>query len=429
MQISIFWFRRDLRLYDNKGFYHALMNNTGVLPIFIFDKNIIGKLPENEARIEFIYLNLKEINSRLGFLGKGIKVYSGTPTEVFSELMATYNIAAVYSNMDHEPYGIERDWEVKNLLSTANIPFNQYLDHLIFDKTETLKNDGTPYLVFTPFSKKCLAVLNENHFQYYPSESLLSKLCDIENNTLSDLQEYGFKPSGIKFTQPVADVSIISDYHNTRDFPYLNGTTRIGIHLRFGTVSIRALAKSTFSLNKKYFNELLWREFYAMILWQFPSVVTNEFKPQYSRILWLNNYEEFERWKSGTTGYPIVDAGMRELSQSGYMHNRVRMITASFLTKHLLIDWRWGEAWFAFKLLDFELSSNNGGWQWAAGCGCDAAPYFRIFNPEEQQKKFDPKMEYIKKWVPEVHSSAYPQPMVEHKFARERCLSAFKNAL
>jgi len=428
MNYTIFWFRRDLRLTDNKGLYYALKQGN-VLPIFIFDNNITAKLPSDDARIEFIHQSIKQIEKTLSAKGKGIKVFSGDPAEIVRELIEKLPVRSVVCNMDHEPYGIERDEHIKEILESSGIQFSQFLDHLLFQKREVLKDDGTPYQVFTPFSKKCLTILSDDHLYNYPSEELISNFVDQKENKIPDLKDLRFSPSGIVFSNNEISEGIIGAYDQTRNIPSVAGTSRLGLHLRFGTISIRKLARIARNTNAAYLNELLWREFFAIILWHFPRVVSEEFKPQYSRILWRNNPDEFELWKNGETGFPIVDAGMRELSETGYMHNRVRMITASFLTKHLLIDWRWGEAWFALKLLDFELSNNNGNWQWAAGCGCDAAPYFRIFNPEEQQKKFDKEMSYIKKWVPEVLTAKYPKPIVNHKFARERCLNAYKTAL
>jgi deoxyribodipyrimidine photo-lyase len=426
---SIFWFRRDLRLKDNKGLYYALKNETNVIPLFIFDDNIINGLPRNDARVNFIYSSLENINKTLSDNNKSMWIFKGNPYEIIGSLAEKYNIRAVYTNYDHEPYGINRDLEIKTLLQRQNIPLLSYLDHLLFEKDEILKSDGTPYQVFTPYARKCREALTESHFKYYTSERLLSNFTNTRPPNSFDLWQEGFKPSEIPI--PVLDnkLPIIKRYNQTRDFPSQNGTTRLGIHLRFGTISLRQLGHQSFHVNSVFFNELLWREFYAMILWHFPHVINKSFKPQYDNIEWRNNKDEFELWKAGKTGYPLVDAGMRQLSKTGYMHNRVRMITASFLTKHLLIDWRWGEAWFAEKLLDYELSSNNGGWQWSSGSGCDAAPYFRIFNPTEQQKKFDASGSYIRNWVNEFDTFQYPGPVVEHKMARERCIKVYKDGL
>ncbi|MFW5777845.1 MAG: cryptochrome/photolyase family protein [Bacteroidota bacterium] len=427
---TIFWFRRDLRLYDNKGFYHALKDSGNVIPVFIFDTDIIDSLPKNDARVEFIHRSLEKINKQLEENQGQIYIFQGKPVEIFQKLIKDINIKAVYSNKDHEPYGINRDQEIADFLASKDIPFRSYLDHLLFEKEEVLKKDGNPYTVFTPYKNKCYEVLNQKkHFETYDSEKLLQNISLPQKRKFPGLRDIGFQPSGIRFPEKEQSTYIIPEYDKTRDYPARKGTTRLGVHLRFGTVSLRKLAKYALKHNQTFFNELLWREFYAMILWHFPHVSNKSFKAKYDKIEWQNDQENFKKWKMGKTGYPIVDAGMRQLKETGYMHNRVRMITASFLTKHLLIDWRWGEAWFAEKLLDFELSSNNGGWQWSAGSGCDAAPYFRIFNPHEQLKKFDKNFQYVKEWVKEWDSDQYPEPVIDHKFARERCLKVYKEAL
>jgi len=429
LQYAVFWFRRDLRLEDNKGLFQALNNHDNVIPLFIFDTDILSKLNPSDARVEFIHRCLVQMQQELAKTGKSLLVRVGKPVEVFNDLLNNYDIRWVYTNLDHEPYGIERDRQIEELLVSRGVSFHGLNDHLLFEKGEVLKPDQTPYTVFTPYARKCREKLTGNHFKTYPSEKLMEHFAGIPVSPLPSLEEVGFQHSGIEFPVSTGKETIIANYDQTRDYPGLMGTSRLGVHLRFGTVSLRQLASQGFTANAIWFNELIWREFYAMILRHFPHVTTNAFKPQYDYIAWRDAPEDFERWKDGKTGYPMVDAGMRELAQIGYMHNRVRMVTASFLTKHLLIDWRWGEAWFAEKLLDFELSSNNGGWQWSAGTGCDAAPYFRIFNPTEQQKKFDPEHIYIKKWISEWNTGKYPQPMVEHKFARERCLEIYKAAL
>ncbi|MBW6478216.1 MAG: DNA photolyase family protein [Bacteroidales bacterium] len=427
--VNIFWFRRDLRLSDNKGLYFALKDSDNVVPLFIFDTDITDSLPDNDARVEFIHNSLSKMQNELREKQSNMLVFKGKPIDVFKIITDDYQIKAVYCNKDHEPYSIERDEKIRKFLDSKNIEFHSFLDHLLFDKDEVLKNDGTLYHVFTPYARKCREVITTDHFKLYPSEDLLKNFKPIEDVKFPDLKDIGFKPSQIEFPEKENKGGIIETYDKTRDYPFQEGTTRLGVHLRFGTISLRQLAKKALEKNDTYFNELLWREFYAMILWHYPKVVNRSFKPEYDNIEWINDKQQFERWKEGMTGYPMVDAGMRQLAQTGYMHNRVRMITASFLTKHLLIDWRWGEAWFAEKLLDFELSNNNGGWQWSAGSGCDAAPYFRIFNPESQQKKFDPENKYVKNWIPELDSDKYPKPIIDHKEARERCLKVFKKAL
>ncbi|MCS6928308.1 MAG: DNA photolyase family protein [Saprospiraceae bacterium] len=437
--IAIFWFRRDLRLDDNAGLYHALRGPHPVLPLFIFDTNILDNLPSRrDARVEFIHQALIALKQRLRALGSDILVQHGRPLEVWNQLIHTYRIAAVYTNRDYEPYAIQRDTAVKNMLAQRGIPFQTFKDHVIFEKDEVLKEDGKPYTVFTPYSRKWRAKLNEQlqpdgtsfYLTSYPCDKYFHNFLSVaEALPFPTLADIGFEPANIPFPPASVPCSLIRNYDKTRNFPGIAGTSRLGVHFRFGTISIRQKARHAQQLNDTYLNELIWRDFYSQILAHFPHVVNHPFQPQYEHVAWRNAPEEFQLWCEGRTGYPIVDAGMRELNATGYMHNRVRMITASFLTKHLLIDWRLGEAYFAQKLLDFDLASNNGGWQWAAGCGTDAAPYFRIFNPIEQAKKFDPELTYIRKWVPEFGTPAYPKPIVEHHFARQRCLQAFKAAL
>ncbi len=455
--ISLFWFRRDLRLDDNAGLYHALKGlaqglargsaSCPVLPLFIFDREILDELEDKkDARVEFIYCAVSDLKKRLEEMGSTLLIRYGKPQEIWLQLMQEFNIAAVFTNRDFEPYAMERDNTVRQMLSDQNIPFHTYKDHVIFEKDEVLKNDGTPYTVFTPYSKRWLEKLHTKwrtiqgedgepqrvsfYLTSYPTEKYFSNLLKISPSTNSpQLSDMGFEPAGIEFPPTSVARSLIRNYDKTRDIPSLSGTSRLGVHFRFGTISIREKARNAQWLNATYLNELIWRDFYSQILGNFPHVVGNPFRPQYDRVEWREAPDDFEKWKNGLTGYPIVDAGMRELNATGYMHNRVRMIVASFLSKHLLLDWRLGEAYFAQKLLDFDLASNSGGWQWAAGCGTDAAPYFRIFNPSEQTKKFDPEHKYIRKWVPEFGTPRYPQPMVEHTFARERCLRTYKEAL
>jgi deoxyribodipyrimidine photo-lyase len=429
-KISIFWFRRDLRLDDNAGLYHALKKGLPVLPIFIFDKNILDRLEDKkEGRVEFINQSILNLNERLKEIGSSVKVFYSTPEIVFKELVKEYTITAVYTNHDYEPYAEERDSAVKDFLNKNKIEFKSYKDQCIFEKDEVTKDDGKPYTVFTPYSRKWKLRLTDFHVKPYPNKKYFANFLKTKSFNVPTLKELGFEKSGLEFPLTSISNSIITNYKEQRDFPAIKGTSKLSLHLRFGTVSIRALAKQALVLNETWLNELIWRDFYMMILYHFPHAAKNSFKPQYDRIEWRNNEVEFKAWCEGKTGFPIVDAGMRELNATGFMHNRVRMIVASFLVKDLLIDWRWGEAYFAKKLLDFDLSANNGGWQWAAGSGCDAAPYFRVFNPTEQTKKFDPKYEYIKKWVPEFNTSSYPKPIVEHASARLRVLAVYKEAL
>ncbi len=429
-KINIFWFRRDLRLNDNVGLFHALEASLPVLPIFIFDKKILGKLSlKTDARVTFIYHQLEKIKQELEKAGRSLKVLHSTPLEAFQGLWTEYEIKTVFTNRDYEPDALERDTEMENFLKSKNIGFLTFKDHVIFEKNEIVKDNGEPYTVFTPYSKKWKLLLADKTIPQFKSEKLLSKVLQNKPFPMPTLENIGFEESRISI--PMSDVSteLIANYALTRDIPSLKGTSRLGIHLRFGTVSIREITIKAQKQSETFLNELIWRNFFIDILWHFPHVVNKSFKPKYDFIQWRNDEKEFEKWCRGETGFPMVDAGMRELNETGFMHNRVRMVTASFLVKHLLIDWRWGEAYFAEKLLDFELASNNGNWQWAAGCGCDAAPYFRIFNPESQQKRFDPEGKYILKWVPEYGTLSYPQPMVEHTSARERTLATFKRAL
>lgn len=429
--VNIFWFRRDLRLVDNAGLYHALKNNKQVVPIFIFDKNILDQL-DNKAdrRVEFIHAALNEIQTTLIKPGSSLEIFYATPAEAFTELLEKYTIEKVFTNHDYEPYARERDAAVESLLKTKAVSFHSFKDQVIFEKDEVIKDDGKPYTVFTPYSRKWRSISNEFHFRSYPTDKYFNKFYKQPAVPLPALASMGFTAVEKSFPSKELNDQLVLKYGEQRNFPAISGTSKLGVHLRFGTVSIRQIAKASSSLSDTYLNELIWRDFYQMILWHFPDVGKGKaFKPAYDQIEWRRDKGEFEKWCNGQTGYPIVDAGMRELNTTGFMHNRVRMIVASFLTKHLLLDWRLGEAYFAEKLLDFDLAANNGGWQWAAGSGCDAAPYFRIFNPYLQTKKFDPKLEYINKWVPELNELSYPGPIVEHEFARKRCLELYAKAL
>jgi deoxyribodipyrimidine photo-lyase len=428
-EVSIFWFRRDLRLTDNAGLYRALSQEKNVLPLFIFDEEILSELPEKDARVEFIHNTIETIKNDLNKHGSDIVVKYGKPINVWKQLFETYSIKSIYTNHDFETYAINRDAEVGELAKKNGASLHTFKDHVIFEKDEVVKDDGKPYTVFTPYSRKWKKKLRSFYLKTYPTEKYFDNLLKTRIVDFPSLESMGFEKSDIEIPSAHVAEDIINTYDKTRDYPAQKGTTRLGLHLRFGTISIRKLAQEALKLNETYLNELIWRDFYAMILYHFPKVETEAFKSQYDQIPWRNNKNEFEAWCKGQTGYPIVDAGMRELNNTGYMHNRVRMIVASFLTKHLLIDWRWGEAYFAEKLLDFDLASNNGGWQWAASSGCDAAPYFRVFNPELQTKKFDPDLKYIRKWVPEFQSLSYPKPIVNHKMARERVLKTYKEAL
>ncbi|MFA6084912.1 deoxyribodipyrimidine photo-lyase [Mucilaginibacter sp.] len=429
--VSVFWFRRDLRLTDNAGLYHALKSGNPVLPFFIFDKEILDELEdEDDARVSFIYKAIEEVNKECQKHHSSLLVVYDKPDHAWKKLISQYNIAAVYTNHDYEPYAKERDVAIKSLLAKHGIDFKTYKDQVILEKNEVLKDDGKPYTVYTPYKNKWYQKLKPFYLKAYPNEKYFKNLLKFEAPAMPTLTEMGFVKSTITYLGKEYD-KVIADYAKNRDFPAVTGTSHVGVHLRFGTVSIRRCARDAYEADEKtWLNELIWREFYMMILYHFPQTMDHAFRPEYDRIKWINDEAQFEDWCKGETGFPLVDAGMRELNATGYMHNRVRMVVASFLSKDLLIDWRWGERYFARKLLDYEMASNVGGWQWAAGSGTDAAPYFRIFNPDSQLKKFDPKLEYVKKWVPEYADfSKYPKPIIDHSFARERCLKAFKAAL
>lgn len=429
-QIHLFWFRRDLRLQDNCGLYHALNSGKKVLPIFIFDEAILSRLPNNDARVSFLHQELTNINTQLRELGTSLAVFHGKPLVIFEQLLEKYSVETVFTNHDYEPYALQRDAAIKTLLTSKNIGFKTYKDQVIFERNEIVKKDGTAYKVYTPYSKKWLEAFHHNGIQFFPSEKKLNGLLQTTEQPFLSLAAIGFQPSSIKVTSYRVSPELIDAYEENRNFPAKDSTSRLGTHLRFGTVSVREMvAKASKSNNIVFLKELIWREFFMQILWHYPHTTKDSFKPQYDRILWRNNEEEFQKWCAGATGYPLVDAGMRELNQTGFMHNRVRMLVGSFLCKHLLIDWRWGEAYFAEKLHDYEQSSNVGNWQWVAGCGVDAAPYFRIFNPTTQIQKFDKDLNYIKKWVPDFQELSYPTQMVDHKMARERCLTTYKEAL
>ena len=424
-KLVAFWFRRDLRLEDNVALFNALNSSNKVVPIFIFDEEILHNLPKDDARVSFIYQTLQQLDTNLKNAGSSLLIKKGNPLELWKTIISEFDISAVYTNKDYEPYALQRDAEVHEFLNSNNIEFLKYKDQVIFEQVEVTKNDGLPYTVYTPYKNKWLQnfdaqidlkdfEINITNFYQFSSE-------------MPSLKQIGFNESNIK-VKPY-NLSDLANYDEVRDFPFIDKTSYLSPYFRFGLVSVRKMVQFALKTNATFLNELIWREFFMQVLFHFPKVVTNNFKQKYDAIPWRNNEAEFEKWCKGETGYPMVDAGMRELNKTGYMHNRVRMITAGFLCKHLLIDWRWGEAYFAEKLLDYELSANNGNWQWAAGTGCDAAPYFRVFNPESQLKKFDKDLQYIRKWIENFDELTYPQPMVEHKFARERAIATYKKAL
>jgi deoxyribodipyrimidine photo-lyase len=427
---TFFWFRRDLRLHDNAGLYYALKSGYQVQTVFIFDTDILDKLSNsNDRRVEFIYTALTQLQKELTALGTTLEVRLGKPLDIWKQLQQEYTITEVYTNHDYETYAVERDQTVREYLNSNAIAFYTYKDQCIFEKSEILNNQSLPYTVFTPYSKKWKAMLNDFYLSSYPTKKYFQHFLKAEAQDIKYPEN--FKPKKYPFPINKVDTSIIEAYPTQRDFPAIEfGTSKLSIHLRFGTISIRELAKQAHQHNETFLNELIWREFYFQILHHFPHISAGKsFRAAYDNIVWRNNEAEFNAWCEGKTGYPFVDAGMRELNTTGFMHNRARMIVASFLTKHLLIDWRWGEAYFAEKLLDFDFAANNGGWQWASGSGCDAAPYFRVFNPTLQAQKFDPKGLYIKKWVSELNTFEYPKPIVEHDFARKRAIEVYKKGL
>ena len=431
VEASIFWFRRDLRIDDNPGLYEALANSKNVIPIFIFDTNIIDNLPSDDNRIKFIWHSLSLLNERLKEVGSTLNIFKGNPLEIFKKIILKYRLISVYVNRDYEKYSIKRDKEINTFLNENKIAFNASKDHVFFEPNEILKSDGTPYTVFTPYSKKWFEKFYSEKLPQYQIKNLVDNFFKTNYKPIMSLSEIGFSNDEIKFEKFNLGDELIKNYNSKRDFPYLNSTSKIGPYLRFGLISVREVGKKTIEkkFDQSFLRQLIWRDFYIQIFFHFPDSENENFKPAYDKIIWLNEEEKFEKWCAGETGYPIVDAGMKELNKTGFMHNRVRMIAASFLCKHLLIHWKKGESYFAKKLLDYEMASNVGNWQWVAGTGVDAAPYFRLFNPEIQMKKFDPQKVYIKKWLPKYDPENYLEPIIDHNYARERCLNAYKIAL
>ncbi len=427
---ALFWFRRDLRLDDNQGLFRALKENDEVVPLFIFDSNILKELEDDDdPRVTFIYYEILKLKKRLEELGSSLQIKYGDPLRVFKEIVPECGICRVYTNHDYEPYARDRDKKVADYLRSKQIEFMSFKDQVVFERDDILKENGEPYTVFTPYKNRWRSIFHVDTLPDYDTSIHLPNFLRTDAFPTPSLEDIGFKKSGITFPSAKIDRDLIQAYDRTRDIPSIRGTSRLSVHLRFGTISIRRLIKTAALTNDTFLDELIWREFYMMILWHYPYVSERSFKPKYDHIPWRNNEDEFTAWCEGKTGYPLVDAGMREMNETGFMHNRLRMLTAAFLTKLLLIDWRWGEAYFARKLLDFELSSNNGGWQWSAGTGCDAAPYFRIFNPDTQTRRFDPDQKYIAKWIPELRTEQYPGPIVEYRLARQRALETYKKAL
>lgn len=428
--VSVFWFRRDLRLNDNAGLYHALKSGYPVKCVFIFDTDILELLDDkSDKRVKFIHHYLEKLNHELQEYGSALHVWHGKPIEVWNKILEEDNVKAVFANHDYEPNAIKRDSEIAKFLKSKAISFSTFKDQCIFEKDEVMKDDGKPYTVFTPYKNKWRNTIKPFHLKSYPNKKYFKNFFPCVSKKLMSLKEIGFVDIDMKISEPQLSKQLLKEYAEQRNFPAVHGTSRLSAHLRFGTVSVRELVRYAWGMSDTWVNEIIWRDFYMMILYHFPHVVNHAFKKEYEKLKWRHAEKDFEKWCNGQTGYPIVDAGMRQLNETGFMHNRVRMITASFLTKHLLIDWRWGEAYFAKKLMDFDLSANNGGWQWSASAGCDAAPYFRIFNPSEQTKKFDPEFKYISHWVPEHNTKDYADPIVEHTFARQRCLDFYKSGL
>jgi deoxyribodipyrimidine photo-lyase len=427
-EVVVFWFRRDLRLQDNAALSEALRSGQKVLPIYIYDENVPSFLSEKDVKTTFINAQLHKMQLELKNSNAALSLAEGKAIDVFKEMMKQFKIHAVYVNREYEPNLIKRDQELFDFLTAQNIQFKTYKDQVLFERDEIVKADGLPYKIYTPYSKKWLEKLQHMNVSFFE--------CSLETSKL--VQKKFYFP--FSESSPVIDPKdsawpydlsqkTIDNYTDTRNFPSIAGTSKLSNHLRYGTVSVRSCIREAMkSSDITFLKELIWREFFTQALWHFPFSVFQNFKEKYNGIVWRNNTSEFEQWCRGETGYPIVDAGMRELNSTGFMHNRVRMITASFLCKHLLIDWRWGEAYFAEKLLDYDMALNVGNWQWVAGTGCDSAPYFRVFNPTEQLKKFDKEFLYVKKWVPEFQELTY-KPMVEHTMARKRCLETFKKGL
>lgn len=430
-KITLYWMRRDLRLEDNAALFHALKEQSQVQPLFIFDTEILSKLERTDSRVTFIYQVLENLRGQLRAMGADLWVFFGRPEEVHKEIASKYQIASVYCNHDYEPYARSRDERIQRFWATKGVSFKTFKDQTLFEKDEILTGNQRPYTVYTPYKKNVFSKLNDFYLKSYPVDLYLSSLRKTSHESYwVSLEQMGFKESTLEFPPLEISSQLLKKYAEQRDFPFIEeGTSRLGLHLRFGTLSVRELAREGRKLSETFLSELVWRDFFMQILWHYPHVEKESFRREYDKIAWRSSGSDLQRWKEGQTGYPIVDAGMRELNATGHMHNRVRMIVASFLTKHLLIHWYEGERYFASKLLDYDLSANNGNWQWAAGSGCDAAPYFRIFNPETQMKKFDPDLKYVKKWVPEYGGFRYVKPIIDHNEARGRCLQAYTLAL
>lgn len=462
-KLALVWLRRDLRLEDHAALYLAAKEAAAVLPVFIFDTAILGSLPAADRRVEFIWETVAGLKAELQARGSDLVVRHGLAEAEIPALAEALGATAVVCAHDYEPAAIARDGVVRDRLAARGIEFLTIKDQVVFERDEVLTASGTPFSVFTPYRNAWMRQLAPFYLKAYPTAAALERLARREPEPIPALEDIGFVRTNLKAlgvqagaeggNARVADfLRRIDRYKTARDFPGVKGVSYLSVHLRFGTVSIRTLARIAWQQGTEgamgWLNELIWRDFYHQILWHRPDVVGHAFKPEYDDLPFPNDPALFQAWCEGRTGYPLVDAAMRQMNQTGYMHNRLRMVAASFLVKDLLVDWRWGERYFAEVLIDFDLAANNGGWQWAASTGCDAQPYFRIFNPVSQSEKFDPDGAFIRRYVPELagltapaihapwkhtlgkHGGAvgYPQPIVDHAVQRDRVLALFKTA-
>ncbi len=465
---ALVWLRRDLRLDDNAALYHALKSGAEVTTVFIFDTAILAPLPRADRRVEFIHGSVAALKDELQALGSDLLVRHGAADEEIVRMATEEGVSAVYCNHDYEPAAIARDERVAHALKANGIAFHTSKDQVVLERDEVLTGAGTMFTVFTPYSRAWRKVCDGFQLKAYPVRSYFDRFEKRTPEAMPSLTDIGFETTNLASLGIQAGASGAADlfqdflhrihgYHDRRNFPGIKGVSYLSVHLRFGTISIRTLARTAMSHGgegaETWVNELIWRDFYHQILWHRPDVVGHAFKKDLDTLAFSTDEAHFKAWCAGRTGFPIVDAAMRQLNETGYMHNRLRMIAASFLVKDLLIDWRWGEAYFAEKLIDFDLAANNGGWQWAASTGCDAQPYFRIFNPVSQSEKFDADGKFIRRYVPElaqldadsIHApwlarpldlasagvrlgETYPAPIVDHAVQREKALKLFKRA-
>jgi len=434
MKITIFWHRRDLRFADNAGLAAALQSGHPVLPLFIYDQTILEKLPPDDARLTFIFDQVERLAHEAREAGGGFLARYGKTEAVFEALLKAYDVAAVYTNEDYEPYATERDAVIAKLVEKHGAEFKAFKDQVIFAKDEVLTKNGKPSKVFGAYSKAWQAKVTPDDFKPHPSARLFKKenLASPQKGDASrpTLKEMGFERHE-QWTPPahLPPAKVVENYDQVRDLPAeKRGTTRLSVHLRFGTVSIRQLMQQAQELNNKLLNELIWRDFFMMLLWHFPNTATEAYDPKMRHLPYRDDEAQYRAWCEGRTGYPLVDAGMRQLNATGYLHNRARIATAGFLVKQLFIDWKLGEHYFSEKLLDYDMSNNVGNWQWMAGTGAVAAPWFRVYSPDSQQQQYDPDYEYVKQWVPEFGTDKYPAPIVDHKFGRERALDLIRKS-